>query len=148
MLAELGLDRPLFEPKAKRIQKSKQPKKRKVPEVTESTENESDSEAPARKLQRVDSDTSASSPVPEGPRRSARNIGKALDYNKEREVKPLAFAAPESLENTGPMGRQEGQRIHNPYASYARLSCIYQTGILPAKHLVIFRVLQLEHGGA
>lgn len=111
LLANLGLDKPLFEPKAKHIQKSKQPKKRKV---TESTE-ENDSEAPAQKLQRVDSDTSDPSSVSEGgPRRSARNLGKTLDYSKEREVKPLAFAAPDSLENTGPMGRQGGTRIHDP----------------------------------
>ena len=142
MLASLGLDQPLFEPKAKRIQKSTQSKKRKV---ANSTENEN--EMPASKLQRVDSDTSAPSLVPEGgPRRSARNIGKALDYNKEREVEPLAFAATQPLENTGPMGRQGGIRMHNPYAFCSPF--MYTSKRWPVKHMVIFRVLQLEHGGA
>lgn len=121
-MASLGLDKPLFEPKEKRPpKKSKESKKRKAQEEVDSDDQDP---APARKLLRNDSDTPTSSPTPqEGPRRSKRNAGKILDYNK-----PTARSMPERaaytsgvkiLENDGPMGREDGKRKHSPYVAFS-----------------------------
>jgi E3 ubiquitin-protein ligase UHRF1 len=107
LLASLGLDQPLFEPKEKRIKISR---KRKAVEIAVNED-----ERPPAKLQRSSSYTPVSSPVPDGGvRRSSRNAGKVIDYSKELADKPLRSAARTiGLENEGPL-REGGKRIHNP----------------------------------
>ncbi|KAF9526430.1 PUA-like domain-containing protein [Crepidotus variabilis] len=118
ILASLGLDKPLFEPKEKRpARKAKQSKKRKAEETNEDLDEDS---KPAKKLLRNDSGTSSSSsPTSEdGPRRSARHAGKVIDYNKPEPRSLPERAAYSSgvkkLENDGPMGREDGKRTQNP----------------------------------
>lgn len=107
LLGSLGLDAPFFEPKAKRVEKIKENKKRK----SSPTSEQSGREEPAPKPSRTD-------PTPEGgPRRSARNAGKPVDYNKELSDRLPRSAALTSgikfFENEGPQG-QGGKRTDNP----------------------------------
>jgi E3 ubiquitin-protein ligase UHRF1 len=57
----------------------------------------------------------------DGPRRSARNSGKTIDYKSEniqasRHLQAASVQAGlRSLEISEKMGREDGMRIHNPY---------------------------------
>lgn len=107
MLASFGLDKPFFEPTAKRLEKTKQTKKRKASPLSEQSEIEEPEPEPAPKRLGTES----------GPRRSARQAGKAVDYSKERKDRLPRSAALtsgiKSYENEGPQG-QGGMRRHNP----------------------------------
>ncbi|PPQ64435.1 hypothetical protein CVT26_002142 [Gymnopilus dilepis] len=107
LLVDLGLDKPLLEPLEKVVQKAPPQKKRKAPEPSEI-----DEKPPAKKQQRTDF-------VPEkGLRRSSRNAGKVVDYKgeiiKEAPI-PVAYSSGvKTTENEGPMGREDGPRLHDP----------------------------------
>ncbi|KAF4605246.1 hypothetical protein EYR40_004029 [Pleurotus pulmonarius] len=106
LLEELGLDKPIFEPvESKRPVKAKRTDKKRKVDDTDATPD-----APKRVK---------SSEMPEGGvRRSGRNIGKSIDYKNEVVRTPMVSAAVKSgiksVENEGPMGREEGKRVHNP----------------------------------
>lgn len=108
LLASFGLDRPLFEPKAKHAKsKTKETKKRKDSPQSE----QSESESPARKV------LGLSSASEDGPRRSSRHAGKVVDYRKEVQVNlPRSAALASGIKthaSEGPQG-QGGIRKHNP----------------------------------
>ncbi|KAG9222839.1 hypothetical protein PLEOSDRAFT_1101745 [Pleurotus ostreatus PC15] len=106
LLEELGLDKPIFEPvESKRPAKAKRTDKKRKVDDTDVTPD-----APKRVK---------SSEIPEGGvRRSGRNVGKSIDYKKEVVRAPTVSAAVQSgiksVENEGPMGREEGKRVHDP----------------------------------
>lgn len=106
LLEELGLDKPIFEPvESKRPVKAKRTDKKRKVDETDATPD-----APKRVK---------SSEIPEGGvRRSGRNVGKSIDYKNEVVRTPMVSAAVKSgiksVENEGPMGREEGKRVHNP----------------------------------
>ncbi|KDR85022.1 hypothetical protein GALMADRAFT_233591 [Galerina marginata CBS 339.88] len=110
LLMQLGFDKPLLEPIEKVLQKPPPvPKKRRL---VSSNEEE---EPISTKAQRVNFSDSA----PEsGPRRSSRNVGKVMDYNKEvikASPVPVAYSSGvKTSDNSGPMGREDGPRQHNP----------------------------------
>jgi E3 ubiquitin-protein ligase UHRF1 len=97
----------MFEPKEK--PKKKAPLKRKAIQEPE------DVDEPAAKVQRVtETETELGSEL-SGPRRSSRNAGKNIDYAKEQNVdSPQPVIHNKMSENDGPMGREAGQRVHNP----------------------------------
>lgn len=106
-MKSLGLEEPLFEPKEK-LKKKAVPRKRKI--VDEDTECP---EAPAKKLQREDS--SESETVTAGLRRSSRQAGKKVDYLGERKMdSPQPIIRERTSGNDGPMGREDGKRVHDP----------------------------------
>jgi E3 ubiquitin-protein ligase UHRF1 len=108
LLESLGLEQPFFGPKETPAKKrTAAPKKRKAP---------ADAEAEPSKAQRTDSSDVTLS----GTRRSARNMGKKVDYKAERVEDP--FGVPASIKsgvrrvaNEGPLGREGGMRLHDPY---------------------------------
>lgn len=109
LLESLGLDKPLFEPKAKQRKAKTGNRKRKAPPEI----NESSSE-PAKVLR-----TSSESEVLDtSVRRSSRNAGKKIDYNAEQPQRPpfplLYSGGVKTMENTGPLGREDGMRKYDP----------------------------------
>ncbi|KAJ3774966.1 PUA-like domain-containing protein [Lentinula raphanica] len=113
LLAELGLDKPFFDPIEKPGKPKATAKKRKADQI----EDNSRSTSTNKKLSRNSSDTSSdqdNTPL----RRSTRNQGKKVDYSKEKVSKdyiPDSFKAGiRTTSNTGPMGREDGKRIHDP----------------------------------
>ncbi|TFK41127.1 PUA-like domain-containing protein [Crucibulum laeve] len=117
LLKSLGLDKPAFEPKeVLRKPKAVPPRKRKQSAtVDEDDEGPAVLEEPPSKAQRIEpQDLKEGS----GVRRSSRNAGKAVDYKGEilrASLVPLAYSSGvKTTENTGPLGREEGPRKHNP----------------------------------
>ncbi|KAJ7630973.1 PUA-like domain-containing protein [Roridomyces roridus] len=113
LLAQLGLDQPIVQPKAARPQKPKAPtKKRKLEDDA--------AESPRPKAARKDSTDLASESGGDGTlRRSSRNQGKTVDYKAEhqgRQPIPVSFASGvRTTENEGPLGREAGsKRLHDP----------------------------------
>ncbi|KAF8168069.1 PUA-like domain-containing protein [Crassisporium funariophilum] len=110
LLIALGLDKPTFEPKQEPIKKKANTKKR---QIVESSADDED--VPPAKVQRVEQSNSAQG---SGVRRSSRNATKAIDYGKEiSEASHISIAYSSGVkvsENTGPLGRQGGPRLHNP----------------------------------
>ena len=105
----MGFDKPTLEPKETRLKKTPATKKRKLPET--SADDDGDNTPPA-KAQRVESDPTS------GVRRSSRNAGKTVDYRNE-VVKgspvPISFSSGvKTSDNSGPQGRQTGQRKYDP----------------------------------
>ncbi|EAU93010.2 hypothetical protein CC1G_06730 [Coprinopsis cinerea okayama7 len=88
LLKSLGLDGPisaLLEPKAQKTKPAPKKSKKRKTEAQElgDTRNGDDTEEPASKAQRSEQANDVSeAPIP-GPRRSARNAGKKIDYTKE-----------------------------------------------------------------
>ncbi|KAF9069050.1 PUA-like domain-containing protein [Rhodocollybia butyracea] len=114
LLKSLGLDKPFFEP-VEKARKTKTVSKKRKSELTEDT-NE-DSTAPPRKTTRKETDSLASES--EGSvRRSTRNKGKVVDYNAEsvsKDQTPISFKAGiRTTKNIGPLGREDGKRVHDP----------------------------------
>ncbi|KAF8640478.1 hypothetical protein AX17_000141 [Amanita inopinata Kibby_2008] len=105
-LKALELDKSIFELEGKPIKARGINKKRK--DLSEEIEDS----RPASKTRRVtESCTNA-----DGIRRSARNLGKHMDYKSETPRGMLASSVgnvPKSG-NEGPLGRDGGQRTHNP----------------------------------
>jgi E3 ubiquitin-protein ligase UHRF1 len=127
LLLSLGLDKPAFEPKQKKLApaapKPKPALKRNASDATSDSEDEED-KRPKKKVQRatktaVNDEDGASADA--GPRRSGRNAGKTIDYNSESLatsrmiVEPVSVKARrESNYGGGPEGRSIGKRIHDP----------------------------------
>jgi E3 ubiquitin-protein ligase UHRF1 len=114
LLKSLGLDKPFFEP-VEKARKTRTVSKKRKSEHTENTNG--DSTAPPRKTSRIETESLTSQS--EGSlRRSTRNRGKVVDYNAEsisKDQAPISFKAGiRTTENTGPLGRQDGKRIHDP----------------------------------
>ncbi|KJA29209.1 hypothetical protein HYPSUDRAFT_32591 [Hypholoma sublateritium FD-334 SS-4] len=111
LLASLGFDKPTLEPKEKIIKKAPAAKKRKVSEDTSD-------ESPAPREVKAPRATLADSAPESGVRRSSRNAGKTVDYKNEivdRTPVPVAYSSGvKGTENTGPMGREDGKRTHDP----------------------------------
>jgi E3 ubiquitin-protein ligase UHRF1 len=113
----LGLDKFSFEPKATPRHLKK--KHTNTPKNSKRKAEEGDVGSPAKaKVQRTHASADVSV-VTTGVRRSQRNMGKSVDYTKERvEQGPIPIAVKSrvrSLENEGPLGRGAGsKRIHNP----------------------------------
>ena len=110
-MISLGFDKPTLEPKEIRLKKTPATKKRDLQETSAD-----DDDKPPAKAQRVES-------VPtSGVRRSSRNVGRAVDYRNE-VVKdsplPISFSSGvKTSENSGPLGRQTGQRKYDPLAFF------------------------------
>ncbi|KAJ7225482.1 PUA-like domain-containing protein [Mycena pura] len=105
LLMELGLNKPLFEPKE--VKRVKASKKRK-PEPVEDRDSE-----PVPKTPRIESVNTTSGAL----RRSGRNAGKTIDYQSEQHIgSPVPVSINmRRIENTGPMGRGTGsKRLHDP----------------------------------
>jgi len=102
----------MLEPKEIRVKKKPTIKKRNLPETSADDE---DNKPPA-KTRRVDSDATSES----GVRRSSRNVGRTVDYQKEvvkSSPAPISFSSGvKTSENSGPLGRQTGRRKHDPSA--------------------------------
>ncbi|KAF5311823.1 hypothetical protein D9619_003200 [Psilocybe cf. subviscida] len=109
---------PLVEPVEKSRKKPAASRKRKQ-QVVEEEENSPDEDnamdSKPTKVQRVEIDSSAPEP---SLRRSSRNSGKVIDYRKEivkDSPLPVAYSSGvKKLENEGPLGREDGRRIHDP----------------------------------
>ena len=106
----MGFDKPTLEPKETRLKKTPTTKKRNLPE----TLTDDGGNKPPAKAQRVESDSTS------GVRRSSRNAGRTIDYRNEL-VKgspvPISFSSGvKNSENSGPLGRQTGQRKYDPLA--------------------------------
>ncbi|KAF8807436.1 hypothetical protein BYT27DRAFT_7189517 [Phlegmacium glaucopus] len=110
LLISLGLDKPMLEPKETRMKKRPAIKKRHLPETSADDEDNK----PPTKAQRVDSDSTSGSSL----RRSVRNVGKTVDYQKEvvtdSPVPVSISSGVKTSENSGPLGRQTGKRRHDP----------------------------------
>jgi E3 ubiquitin-protein ligase UHRF1 len=109
----LGFDKPTLEPKETRLKKAPATKKRSLPETSADADDDGGNKPPA-KAQRVESDSTS------GIRRSSRNAGKTVDYRNE-VVKgspvPISFSSGvKTSDNSGPLGRQTGQRKYDPLA--------------------------------
>ncbi|CAK5280539.1 unnamed protein product [Mycena citricolor] len=112
LLLEIGLKKPLVEPKE--VRRPKPSKKRKL-------EDDYDS-APPSKVTRVDPAITAVAPDSGGTlslRRSGRNAGKAVDYKTEKTTSspiPISFTSGiRTTENEGRLGKEAGtKRIHDP----------------------------------
>ena len=112
LLASLGLEKPLIEPKATKAPSKKAAaasKKRKVPPP-----EDDEDDMVTTKAARVVEDASSA----DGPRRSSRTAGKKVDYTGEQDR-----SLPESLHakarreadpELGPVGREDGKRVHDP----------------------------------
>lgn len=104
-MKSLGLDKPLFEPKEKPKKAKSEIKKRKTPVEA----NEDSAKAP-----RTTSDTVTDT----GIRRSSRNAGEKNDYSAERLPRPSLplsyFSGIKNTDNTGPLGREDGEREYDP----------------------------------
>ncbi|KAJ3750316.1 PUA-like domain-containing protein [Lentinula detonsa] len=111
LLEQLGLDRPFFEPVDEPRKPQATTKKRKAEKI-----EDDDSATPRKKSSRT-ADTS-SDQENSTLRRSTRNRGKTIDYNAEvvsEDYIPDAFKAGiRKTKNTGPLGREDGKRVHNP----------------------------------
>jgi E3 ubiquitin-protein ligase UHRF1 len=116
LLESLGLDKPVFEPKAKpghvKKKASNTPKKRKA------EEEDVDASTPKTKVQRTRA-TADVFAATAGVRRSQRNVGRSVDYTAERVDRgpvPIAIqSGVRGVENEGPLGRGAGsKRIHEP----------------------------------
>ena len=142
LLQGLGLDKPFFEPKVKPTPAKATSAQRK--RKNKSEENE-DSQ-PASKTQRS---SEKSDVVTSGARRSARNVGKHIDYNSEIQksvIKPLA-KVPKSG-NEGPLGRDGGKREHDPYEVCLEVVNLRtDIFVLIARFLATFLALRSAHGG-
>jgi E3 ubiquitin-protein ligase UHRF1 len=123
ILADLGLDKPFFEPKEKRRPPKSVQKKRKA-----STDQNDNDAAPPVKVTRITS----SEELATGVRRSQRNAGKTIDYKGEQEpASQKALTRTRSLpENAGELGRSRGKRLHNP--------CVHQMRVSLARICIIF----------
>lgn len=145
----MGFDKPTLEPKETRIKKSTT-KKRSLPEISANADEDEGIKPPA-KAQRVGSDSTS------GIRRSSRNAGKTVDYRNE-VVKgsplPISFSSGvKTSENSGPLGRQTGQRKYDPLAFlfFINIFIIDESIMTPeifiVKHMGLFLELWLALGG-
>lgn len=108
LLRSLGLEKPLFEPREKPRKKPRPPKRK-------ATEDEEGIEAPASKVPRVEGLEVVDQSPHEGLRRSSRNAGKKLDYASEQILDlPQPTIGSKTSGNDGPMGREAGNRLHDP----------------------------------
>jgi hypothetical protein len=98
LLAGLGLDKPFFEPKEILRVSSAVAKKRKS---TKAVRDQSSAEPKPVETPSVSTC---------GPRRSQRNLGKAIDYTAERD---RALHLPTRVGNVV-VGRETGKRVHDP----------------------------------
>jgi E3 ubiquitin-protein ligase UHRF1 len=112
LLESLGLADSFFPPKAKSKKKTveKPAKKRKSIAV----QDDGTPIPSAHKVARTDTSDTAGS----GARRSARNIGKTVDYNSEQlRAAPVPASVQSGIrkvDNSGPMGSEGGKRKHDP----------------------------------
>ncbi|KAJ3864761.1 PUA-like domain-containing protein [Lentinula novae-zelandiae] len=109
LLEELGLNKPFFEPVEKPRKPQATAKKRKIEQIE-------DKDSPRKKSSRT---SDASSDHENSTlRRSTRNRGKAIDYSAEivsEDYIPDSFKVGIRVtKNTGPLGREDGKRVHNP----------------------------------
>ncbi|KAH7880694.1 PUA-like domain-containing protein [Lentinula edodes] len=109
LLEELGLNKPFFEPVEKPRKPQATAKKRKIEQIE-------DNDSPQKKSSRT---LDASSDRQNSTlRRSTRNSGKAIDYSAEiisEDYIPDSFKAGIRVtKNTGPLGREDGKRVHDP----------------------------------
>lgn len=115
LLQALDISKPDIEPKqVTRRKKTTGTRKRKAPAPSSDgtpSDEEGDTEARTTKVPRV-TETDENSG---GPRRSARNAGKKVDYEKTRVVEPLYVKKRREADpELGPAGREDGRRIHDP----------------------------------
>lgn len=113
LLAACGIDKPLIEPKFLKPQRAKPTKHATSKKRKASPTDENENEMPAKALRNADDAESA------GPRRSARNSGKpVVDYRGEQDRSlPESFHAKKLREadpELGPVGREDGRRVHDP----------------------------------
>lgn len=113
LLKSLGLDKPFFEPVEKPRKQKSTAKKR----MLEQPDNTAESPTPPQKFARSTDSSDSGTP---SVRRSTRNSGKVIDYRKEKisdDYIPDSFKAGIRVsKNIGPMGREDGKRIHDPWA--------------------------------
>jgi len=140
LLQSLGLDRPLIEPNLK---KKKEAFKRKYAPETESVD------APTPKIKRISVQIDMES-EPIALRRSSRNSGKKVDYSGSQGTGlPQPLIHNKRSENEGPMGREAGQRIHNPLSRSPAFEvvAILISALCSGRPMDIFQVLLLVPGG-
>ncbi|KAF8642290.1 hypothetical protein AX16_009560 [Volvariella volvacea WC 439] len=107
LLAELQLDKPLFEPTEKRQKKGPANKKRKADEGAEFQDE------PTEPLPKAAKTDDSAAPTASGPRRSSRNANKQVQYNVEKQVgspKPITHD-PDDLHRPE---RSMSERKHDP----------------------------------
>lgn len=123
LLASLGLEKPLIEPKQTKRpaapKKAPATKKRSAP-ASDATSGEESSDERRPKVQRVSAVREGDEDGP-GPRRSGRNAGKSVDYKSENAN--AAGRVPKLLSikddmNAGPEGRAMGKRKYDPYVCF------------------------------
>lgn len=137
LLQSLGLDRPLIEPNLK-----KETKRKYAPE-TERVD------APTPKIKRITVQIDMES-EPIALRRSSRNSGKKVDYSGSQGTGlPQPLIHNKRSENEGPMGREAGQRIHNPLSRSLAFEvvAILISALCSGRPMDIFQVLLLVPGG-
>ncbi|KAJ4486188.1 PUA-like domain-containing protein [Lentinula aciculospora] len=109
LLEDLGLSKPFFEP----VEKARKPKATAKKRKIEQTED-AGSATPPQKSSRTATTDQENSTL----RRSTRNRGKAIDYSAEivsQDYIPDSFKAGiRTTKNTGPLGREDGKRVHDP----------------------------------
>ena len=146
----MGFDKPTLEPKETRLKKAPATKKRSLPEISADADDDGGNKPPA-KVQRVGSDSTS------GIRRSSRNAGKTVDYRNEvvkSSPVPVSFSSGvKTSDNSGPLGRQTGQRKYDPLAFLFFVNIfiidasIMTPGNFTAKHMGLFLELWLALGG-
>jgi len=140
LLQSLGLDRPLIEPK---VSLKKETLKRKYAPETESID------APTPEIKRIAVQMDMES-EPIALRRSSRNSGKKVDYSgSQGSGLPQPLIYNNKKENEGPMGREAGQRIHNPLSRSLAFEvvAILTSALCSGRPMDIFQVLLLVPGG-
>jgi E3 ubiquitin-protein ligase UHRF1 len=137
MLAELGLDKPFFEPKeTKRPSKTVSKKRKQTPEQ----DFDSPTPAKAARIPSTDEQSTRS-------RRSQRNIGKTVDYKGEvARGLPAARVQAGLIQNDGKLGREGGKRRHDPYVSHC-INMPLDDSYIIGKNLDTSPESQWEHGG-
>jgi len=132
LLADLGLDKPFFEPKETRQAPTK---KRKAPADKEP----SDRSSPA-KVSRVVSEGESSE-----LRRSQRNVGKSIDYKGPLKRPDLPPVRSSIDDHRGPFGREFGKRTQNPCVAFVLIE--YHLMLLLGRDSGTYPGLLWEHGG-
>jgi len=118
--------------------------KRKYAPETESVD------ASTPKVQRTTSQTDTES-EPTALRRSSRNSGKKINYSGSQSIGlPQPLIRNKKSENEGPMGREAGQRIHNPLSrslAFNVVAILIISALCSGRPMDMFPALLLAPGG-
>ncbi|KIK71034.1 hypothetical protein GYMLUDRAFT_79194 [Collybiopsis luxurians FD-317 M1] len=114
LLRSLGLDKPFFEP----LEKARKPKLTEKKRKAERMENEDGDNLALPPKKSARAAELATEQGISSLRRSTRNKGKVIDYNSEKISTDAALisvkAGTRLSTNSGPRGREEGQRKYDP----------------------------------